>query len=100
MLAAGVADGPLTELFRRRKTLQRKQLLRMLARENGFPSWEVFRPALARMPVDALGGLDLAEEGTAVLHLWFASEVSAVAFASENGGRAVRVGTQAVVLPH
>lgn len=100
LLATGVVRGPLTALFRSRATVQRKHVLRMLAREGGFPGWEAFRSALLGMVPSDLDRIRLAQEGSAVLHLWFATEAQACVHAAHNGGRVVRIGTQAVVMPN
>lgn len=100
LLAAGaVPPARLPELFRRRSTLQRKHLLRTLGIEAGFTSWEAHRPALDRLAVSELRQLELAHQGASCLNLWFSSELEARAFAARHGGRPIRVGSQAVVLP-
>ena len=89
----------LPSLFRQRHGLQRKHVLRLLAMEAGYSSWEAYRPALSQLTTRHLEHLAVQETGFAHLNLWFASEIDALAFASEHGGRVVRVGQQAVVLP-
>lgn len=89
----------LPALFRDRKKVQRKHVLRALACEAGHPSWEAYRQALdqagAPMPMLAL----CAGRDAASLKLWFPSETEALRFATEHGGQAVCVGKHAVVLP-
>ncbi len=101
LLATGaIAGTTLPEAFRRRATLQRKHVLRALAVEAGFRSWEEYRPSLAHTP-----RADLAHIAAAVhrdpgrLKLWFRNLAEADAFALEHGGKAVPMGRQAVVLP-
>jgi len=89
----------LPELFRRRKIVQRKHLLRMLAAEAGYPSWEAYRPVLDQIDGCQLASFAVLEKGYANLNLWFASETEAHWYAAQNGGQLVRVGQQAVVLP-
>ncbi len=89
----------LPDLFRQRHGLQRKHVLRLLAMEAGYSSWEAYRPALSQLTANQFEHLAVSETGFAHLNLWFASEVDALAFVSENGGRVVRVGQQAVVMP-
>jgi hypothetical protein len=98
--AAGVFPGlALSALYRERATLQRKHFLRALAVEAGFPDWETFRPQLDLMPPEAFEHFKLADEGFAKLNTWFSNEAQAQAFADQHGGRVVKVGAQAVVMP-
>ena len=99
ILAAGaLATTTLPDLFRVRCTLQRKHVLRTLAFEAGCRSWEEYRPTLAHTAVWQLKQFAVLEKGYANLNLWFSSEPEALQFATQHGGRAVRVGMQAVVL--
>ena len=90
---------PLPDLFRRRHSLQRKHLLRTLAVEAGFESWEAYRPTLDDTPLSALDALEVVHRGTGQLKLWFSNEREAKDFTARHGGRPVKVGSQAVVLP-
>ena len=89
----------LPALFRKRDTVQRKHVLRMLAVEAGFPNWEAFRPALDHMTASDLKQLEVAHHRASQLHLWFSNEQEAQTYASRHGGQAVRMGRQAVVIP-
>lgn len=100
VLAAGAAPTrTLPNLFRARNTVQRKHVLRTLAVEAGYGSWEEYARALPLLDMQQLQLALHAERGASRLKLWFASEAEAAQFASEHGGQAVRVGKQAVVLP-
>jgi hypothetical protein len=99
LAAAAVAKTTLPDLFRRRYTMQRKHVLRTLAFEAGRRSWEEYRPTLTHMDPRHLEQFAVLEKGYANLNLWFSSEPEALQFATQHGGRAVRVGMQAVVLP-
>lgn len=100
ILAAGaVAATTLPDLFRRRHVVRRKHVLRTLAFEAGHPSWEGFCPTLAKMDSRQLEQFAVVENGFANLNLWFSSEPEALKYATQHGGRAVRVGMHAVVLP-
>lgn len=100
ILAAGaVATTTLPDLFRVRYTVQRKHVLRTLAFEAGCRSWEEYRPILAHTDARQLEQFAVLEMGYANLNLWFSNEPEALQFATQHGGRAVRVGMQAVVLP-
>jgi hypothetical protein len=88
----------LPELFRRRDLLKRKHMLRTLAVEAGFQSWEEYRPTLDATPSSALKHLEVIQPGAGHLNLWFPGQSEAEAFASRHGGHAMRVGGQAVVL--
>lgn len=98
--AAGVLPGlALSELYHDRATLKRKHFLRTLAVEAGFADWETFRAQLERMSPDAFEHFKLADEGVAQLNVWFSDEAQAQVHADAHGGRVVRVGKQAVVVP-
>jgi hypothetical protein len=100
ILAAGaVPTTTLPNLFGRRDTVQRKHVLRTLAYEAGHMNWEEYRPTLAHADGRQLEQFSVLEKGYANLNLWFSSESEAQRFATQHGGRAVRVGMQAVVLP-
>lgn len=87
----------LSQLFHQRENIQRKHLLRMLALEAGFNSWEQFKPALQShpelLPQDLHSSKDIAK-----LNLWFSTEREALAYAQEHGGEVKRHGAQAVVV--
>ena len=89
----------LSALYRDRATVQRKHFLRALAVEAGFPDWETFRPQLDLMSPDAFEHFKLADEGAARLNVWFSNEAQAQVHADEHGGRVVKVGKQAMVVP-
>ena len=101
LLAAAVGPtGNLPELFRNRAMLRRKHLLRTLALEAGYSSWEMFRPSLNHIHPSELEHFAVVEKGWANLNLWFSTEFDAQTYASEHGGRAMRVGSQGVVVSH
>jgi hypothetical protein len=89
----------LPELFRQRGSIRRKHILRMLAIESGYRSWEEFRPILESASPTELPCIKEARIDPSQLNLWFPSLDSAVRFTREYGGEAVSVGPQAVVLP-
>ncbi len=99
MATRAVTDRSLPGLFRARCTVQRKHVLRALAREAGYASWEDYRRALPHLDISQLEQLASVHRGTSVLKLWFSDTSAARRFAAEQGGQAVRVGVQAVVLP-
>ncbi len=99
MATRAVTDRSLPGLFRARCTVQRKHVLRALAREAGYASWEDYRHALPHLDISQLERLASVQRGTSVLKLWFSDTSAARRFAAEQGGQAVRVGVQAVVLP-
>lgn len=88
----------LPELHRRRDIIQRKHLLRMLAIEAGYPSWEWYRPVLARMSTDEIEHFDIVRSKASSLNHWFSSMEEARGYAAIHGGRPLRVGQQAVVI--
>ncbi len=88
----------LPELFRRRDTVQRKHILRMLAIEAGFGSWEDYRPALDRMTAGQLEHFDIVRREIGYPNYWFSTQIEAEQYARLHGGRVMRVGQQAVVI--
>src|SRR5262249_40898458 len=89
----------LPELHRQRGSIRRKHLLRLLAIEAGYRSWEEFLPILESAPATDLPFTKDSRIDPAQLNLWFSSLDSAVRFTREHGGEAVSLGPQAVVLP-
>ena len=105
LAARAIPAGSLPQLFHQRATVQRKHVLRMLAFEAGHNSWEAYSRVLPGLDPEAVA-LSLAlphgagaGTGTGTLKLWFAGEAQARRYAATHGGRALRVGRQAVVLP-
>lgn len=88
----------LPDLRRERATVQRKHILRTLAVEAGFASWEAYRRALAGMGPTDLEHFDLLRSTAGYPNLWFSTPSQAAAHTALHGGRVVRVGTQAVVI--
>jgi len=88
----------LPHLHRQRSLVQRKHLLRTLAVEAGFASWEAYAQALQGMAVDHLDHLDVLRASAGYPNHWFSTRAQAEAYAQGCGGRVVTVGTQAVVL--
>lgn len=88
----------LPELQRNRDIVQRKHVLRMLAIEAGFKCWEDYRHALDRMSLEELTHYDHLRRQVGYPNLWFSNYEEAQAYANDHGGRALRVGLQAVVL--
>lgn len=99
LLSASVLrDTTLPEAFRARDSLQRKHLLRLLAVEAGFSSWETYRPALSSIQPSELDSFIVLERGWAFVHNWFPSEEQAQAQVTQIGGRVLRIGRHAVAL--
>ncbi|WP_199873213.1 hypothetical protein [Ideonella sp. A 288] len=100
--AAGLFPGrALSALYRERTTLlQRKHFLRTLAVEAGYADWERFRPALEHLPPEAFEHFQLLGiEQVGRFKLWFSTEAEAQVHAAAHGGRVLRYGSQAAVLP-
>ena len=101
LAARAIPAQALPILFRQRATVQRKHVLRMLAFEAGYDSWESYSRLLPGLDPNAVA-LSLAlprGTGTGTLKLWFSGEAQARRYAAAHGGRALRVGRQGVVLP-
>jgi hypothetical protein len=92
-------DLSLPELNKRRDTIRRKHILRMLAIESGFRSWEQFKPAITSVHLLDLPLKKARNIEHSRLHMWFASHDSACRYASAHEGEVVCIGDQAVVLP-
>ncbi|AJO79631.1 hypothetical protein [Pseudomonas sp. MRSN 12121] len=88
----------LPELYRQRDQVQRKHLLRTLAREAGFASWEAYRQALDELAPEQLQHFELVYRQAGHLNCWFSSLDEARAYVASHGGRLLPVGQQAVVL--
>jgi hypothetical protein len=89
----------LPELHRQRGSIRRKHILRMLAIESGYRSWEELLPILERAAPTDLPFAKASRIDPSQLNLWFSSLDLAIRFTHEYGGEAVSVGPQAVVLP-
>lgn len=98
LASRALAPQPLPELHRQRQNIQRKHVLRMLALEAGFSSWEAYREALAGRDATGLEHFDIARQSAGQLNLWFSSPEQAEQYAHQHGGRVMRVGYQAVIL--
>ncbi len=99
MVACAVFPGQsLADLFRQRHGIQRKHILRTLACEAGYPSWEQCCKALSLLPAQQLLQRAQLERDVARLKRWFANEADALQFAAQHGGQVLRFGQQAVVL--
>ena len=99
LLLAGVTPAMrLPELHRNRAQVQRKHLLRLLAREAGYASWDAYRKVLSELKAEQLEQFDLLRRQAGYPNLWFASMDAAQQHARQHGGRVVKVGQQAVIL--
>jgi len=88
----------LPELRRCRDIVQRKHVLRVLAVEAGFNCWEDYRHALDAMNADQVSHFDQLARSVGYPNLWFSTFEEAQDYAWENNGRALKIGSQAVVL--
>lgn len=98
LASATLRNISLAELRRRNQMVQRKHILRTLAIEVGFSSWEEYRRALDTMTADQLQHFDLVYRGAGYPNLWFPSLAQAREHAAVNGGIALRLGEHGVVL--
>lgn len=95
--AKALPGSSLPELFRRKESIQRKHVLRMLAMEAGYPSWERYRQVLSTLDPAGLSHFDIARRDKGSLNLWFASLAEAEQYAAVHGGKPLRVGRHAVI---
>ncbi|MGE7955353.1 hypothetical protein ACQKQA_01935 [Pseudomonas sp. NPDC089530] len=99
LLASNSLPGlTLPELYRQRDRVQRKHLLRTLASEAGFASWEAYRQALDELAPEQLQHFELVYRQAGHLNCWFSSATEAREYVASHGGRLLSVGQQAVVL--
>lgn len=97
--AAGLfAELKLSALLAQRQQVRLKHCLRALAIEFGYPSWKALKPCIGDLPARLLDRDRLHAPGSASLHLWFANEAQANAYAAIHGGRVVLVGRHAVLI--
>jgi len=100
LLSAQAINGmSLPALSQCRSMVQRKHVLRALAVEAGFSNWEQYRTALADTKPEALQQFDVMRRAAGYPNIWFSSVAEAESHAAMHGGRAIRVGQQAVVFP-
>lgn len=98
LLSTGTIKGlSLLELHRQSDVVRRKHILQMLAIEAGYIGWEAYKPILADRPADAVEHFDIVRRGAGYPNIWFSSPAEAQRYTAVHGGRAVRVGQQAVV---
>lgn len=98
LIASNTLQGiSLPELRRHQNIVQRKHILRMLAIEAGYVSWEEYRPTLANASADEIELFDIVHRNAGYPNVWFSSFAEARTFAALCGGRPLRVGEQAVV---
>lgn len=97
LAAKAVPEQRLSALFSVRESLQLKHMLRTLATELGFDSWEACKQQVETLsPVQLdryrfdLGAFNNYER------IWFPDEASALRWQQESGGYVVRYGEQAV----
>lgn len=98
LATATLFDISLPELHRRRDMIQRKHVLRMLAVEAGFNSWEDYRHQLDGMDAGQVSHFDQLSRSAGYPNLWFSTYEEAQDYAWENKGKALRIGAQAMVL--
>ncbi len=87
----------LPELKRQRSIIQRKHLLHMLAKENGFEHWAACKRHLECIDND-IEPIALILRNIGYLNLWFSNYDEAYAYTIQHGGRAISVGKQAMVI--
>lgn len=89
----------LPELQKNSAIVQRKHLLQLVAKENGFNSWVEFKQILETESGTSEKYLPqrLKLKNIGYPALWFSTMDEAVLYAKEHGGEVVPVGTQAVI---
>lgn len=89
----------LVELKNSNTMIQRKHLLQMLAVENGTRCWADFKLQVEVAPEGSIrpNSLELKDAGYPVL--WFSNVDEANAYTEHHGGKIVKLGSQAAVVP-
>ncbi len=88
----------LIELRDKQSMIQRKHILQMLAYEAGYSNWASYRQAIELNSASDIDHYSLSLQGAGYLNLWFSSQHEAEAYAKSQGGKAISVGQQAVVI--
>ena len=97
--SASIHDLTLPELNRQRETIRRKHILRMLAFEAGYSSWENYRKELGNLRSDELRHFEIISKNAGSPNCWYSSFEEAQEHAAQHGGRPIRLGKQGVVVP-
>jgi len=89
----------LVALKKNTSIIQRKHLLQMLAAENGANSWADFKQQIVTAPEGSIlpNSIELRDAGYPV-H-WFSNTTEATAYSEHHGGKVVKLGNQAAVVP-
>lgn len=90
----------LVELYQTQANIQRKHLLNLLAKEMGYGHWSLLRAALSHPEVNIHQHPSFELVGAGYPNLWFSNMEQARDYISTEGGKAIQVGQQAVVVPH
>ncbi|WP_028022036.1 hypothetical protein [Enterovibrio calviensis] len=89
----------LPELKRHSATIQRKHLLHMLAAENGESCWADFKKIISAAPQGTILPYSTEQLDAGYLVHWFSSVSDAKGYTHQHGGKVVKVGCQAAVVP-
>lgn len=89
----------LIELKNNTSIIQRKHLLQMLAAENGSSCWAEFKQHVVTAPEGSIlpNSIELRDAGYPVL--WFSNTAEATNYTDTYGGKIVKLGSQAAVVP-
>lgn len=99
LLNANIFDGvSLVELYQQQALIQRKHLLNLLAKEMGYGHWSLVRNALSHPEVNLQSHPSIELQNIGYPNLWFSNINEAREYAAQNGGKAVEVANQAVVV--
>ncbi|MDD1780401.1 hypothetical protein LRP49_04220 [Enterovibrio sp. ZSDZ35] len=89
----------LPELKRQSAMIQRKHLLHMLAAENGERCWADLKKIVSAAPQGTILPYSIEQLDAGYLVHWFSSISEAQGYTEQHGGKVVKVGSQAAVLP-
>lgn len=89
----------LPQLKSKTEMIQRKHLLQLLAVENGFLCWAELKRGIVEAPQGSMLPYSAELKGAGYLALWFSNVSQAQSYIDQHGGKVVRVGSQAAVVP-
>lgn len=87
------------ELLKQRAEIKLKHIYHLLAKEVGYQTWAELKQQLSSLSDDQKLHYSLKLKGAGYPNLWFSNLAQAESYVQLNGGEAISVGEQAVVLP-
>lgn len=88
----------LVELNKQKIIIKRKHILQLFAIEAGFKEWSAYRHSVEKSANWKYDDYLIALTYDTYPNLWFSTLDEAIVYATENGGRAIKAGKQAMVI--